>query len=488
MVSFVSSTLQVKESSEHKVQAKDVQTSIAEIEDQITLVDSSSTRTSLSTDPSSTGASDISSMDQQALTNVSESILHKKVEKVENSVGADSRSISGQGTEEIKGVVYKADTCEAETAVEIKEDKSFRASSSESLPKFCEETIVYLDDIEACQSPTVKDEDYQDQRFYKFKSPILSKRVNFRNSCDQNYWERYESGTKKLTSKDSQRSYSVSRKRSRRRLVYSENQSTKDIESSCYYEQPRKRNFNHKPRSRQQRKQQNNTLVAEGEERSSNDAEMRQKQFSSREFRVTPLTSNRRWYPEKPCCRCCSNHESPCYFSTDEDNNDSEVPPRKEKNSVSRHCRDRMFQTEESNYEIKRAPLMPPKPRRRSYDNEAMVCDDFTNPDHQIHIRNNGAKAVPMELASQGGRALFGSCRTRKDTEVPPYVRAVTMPPERSKDCSKDEYQRSNSCPVQYPNHVHPKLPDYDDLAARFVALKKENMLNKLQHCRKQHV
>ncbi|KAK3039565.1 hypothetical protein RJ639_027709 [Escallonia herrerae] len=69
-----------------------------------------------------------------------------------------------------------------------------------------------------------------------------------------------------------------------------------------------------------------------------------------------------------------------------------------------------------------------------------------------------------------------------KDKTQRPYVRAMTMPPERPKDEQNDDIIRSNSFPFKQPGHlsnaasssphVHPKLPDYDELAAKFMALK----------------
>jgi vacuolar protein sorting-associated protein IST1 len=66
---------------------------------------------------------------------------------------------------------------------------------------------------------------------------------------------------------------------------------------------------------------------------------------------------------------------------------------------------------------------------------------------------------------------------TRIETEVP-YLRAMTMPQERHRK-GKDKMLRTFSCPYQHPNHVHPKLPDYDDIAAKFSALKREHLQNK---------
>lgn len=64
----------------------------------------------------------------------------------------------------------------------------------------------------------------------------------------------------------------------------------------------------------------------------------------------------------------------------------------------------------------------------------------------------------------------------------PPYLRAITMPPERPKETPRYKMLRSASdlpdqqshSNLQSPSYVHPKLPEYDDLEAMFKALKKD--------------
>ncbi|XP_058073258.1 uncharacterized protein LOC131221971 isoform X2 [Magnolia sinica] len=62
----------------------------------------------------------------------------------------------------------------------------------------------------------------------------------------------------------------------------------------------------------------------------------------------------------------------------------------------------------------------------------------------------------------------------------PAYLKAMTMPPERPKITATHQTLRSASFQSQQYNrlsgHVHPKLPDYDDLAAKFTALKKVHL------------
>ncbi|KZV23478.1 hypothetical protein F511_16834 [Dorcoceras hygrometricum] len=59
-----------------------------------------------------------------------------------------------------------------------------------------------------------------------------------------------------------------------------------------------------------------------------------------------------------------------------------------------------------------------------------------------------------------------------------PCLRAMTMPNARPVEIVTDDMFRSNSFPLETPRscrHIHPKLPDYDELAAKFMALKREN-------------
>ncbi|KAH9607899.1 hypothetical protein KSS87_008564 [Heliosperma pusillum] len=77
---------------------------------------------------------------------------------------------------------------------------------------------------------------------------------------------------------------------------------------------------------------------------------------------------------------------------------------------------------------------------------------------------------------------------SKKYGDVPPYVRARTMPQRHETEISK-EIERSSSLTVEKgfdevgvvrnagsPKHVHPKLPDYDEIAAIFAALKKAHL------------
>ncbi|KAM6572823.1 hypothetical protein CsatA_016903 [Cannabis sativa] len=341
---------------------------------------------------------------------------------------------------------------------ETKKERSVTASSSESLPKVDDEMLVYMDDIEEFQSSTPKDEDSQDQRLFKFKESSLK-------DSDQ-------LGNKKVNSslRDFERSSSVSSKRrTRRRLVFRENQTIEDNQCLSYYGQDssNKQRSNH---VHQQIKQHRKTSV-------DYESENRPNQFYNSDMGFTSLSRNRRCYPKRPeCCCCCCNHktrhscsglESPCYFVAEEDidNDIYEAPSFRKPNNLSRshYSREHMYWNgeEELNEEVE-SITVPQKPRRRSYDNSAsMDYDVFTYSDHQIQSQNNVVKR-------------FGPRGSQGKDLVPPYIRTVTMPQEKPKDISNEDFQRCKTFPIQTPKHVHPMLPDYDDIAARFMALKKE--------------
>ncbi|XP_038992888.1 uncharacterized protein LOC120116461 [Hibiscus syriacus] len=83
---------------------------------------------------------------------------------------------------------------------------------------------------------------------------------------------------------------------------------------------------------------------------------------------------------------------------------------------------------------------------------------------------NNGAGVHSKSALLSAGRS---------ERRINPYSRAVTMPQERPREIHQYSIVRSNSVPAQNPNHVHPKLPEYEDIAAKFMALKKERLQKK---------
>ncbi|XP_068659575.1 uncharacterized protein [Aristolochia californica] len=90
-----------------------------------------------------------------------------------------------------------------------------------------------------------------------------------------------------------------------------------------------------------------------------------------------------------------------------------------------------------------------------------------------VQISPSWDSSPDMDRQRHATAAAFQSHSPMIETKIAraaPYSRAMTMPIERSKVTGKKETLRCSSF-----GHVHPKLPDYDELAAKFTALKKEH-------------
>ncbi|KAK9284196.1 hypothetical protein L1049_023365 [Liquidambar formosana] len=126
---------------------------------------------------------------------------------------------------------------------------------------------------------------------------------------------------------------------------------------------------------------------------------------------------------------------------------------------------------------------------RRNYGNRAATCDVSTLPDLRPNLWPNkessereaeGPDYSGSPASSNGSNSNVTSPQMTKEA-YSPYLRATTMPPERPKESRTDNFLRSNSFPFPEPNHlnhVHPKLTDYDELAAKFMTLKKDYLQN----------
>ncbi|XP_008230406.1 PREDICTED: uncharacterized protein LOC103329684 [Prunus mume] len=441
----------VKEISGHRVLDTDVQTynerterselqivNVEEIEREVVDVDSNVSSTSAG-----------SSLAMLVGPTISESLMHDKPQMEENCAAVDSPSMSTVGTEESQSSTVGSTTRDGDI-------------------------VIYMDDIEEVQSFTARrDGDSQDQRIFKFKA-IEPKRENLESSCDLSYVDCYETWSESSESKSSRRSWKGSGKRPRKRSVSQENQCLKDNECLSYYG----------------RKQQKKTLV--GEIESSYSAQKCLKQPCHMKMGANILSCKCGCDGKRLSCGCSLEH--PCYFCTGNGNNVAcDVLPWKQKRGITTRVGVSTHGREVQLNKGMEWPDVPQEPmRRRSCGNEAMVYNVFTYPDHhQPNMRNKALRETAEELESsiQCRRASYSSTSpnvvsswsARKEM-VPPYIRAVTMPPERAKDNHKDDFQRSFSDAFQYPTHVHPKLPDYDDIAAKFMALKKERLQSK-PHC-----
>ena len=123
------------------------------------------------------------------------------------------------------------------TTSKHKEERKMAGTSSESLPQFPEEMIVYLDDVEEVQSIT-KEGSCQDKRIFKFKSsPALPGKEKVEGSCGVKPMDQYETESEKSSSSNLRTREDETVRRSRRSLSR-EHSSVKDIEYVIYYDKP----------------------------------------------------------------------------------------------------------------------------------------------------------------------------------------------------------------------------------------------------------
>ncbi|KAA8526409.1 hypothetical protein F0562_008388 [Nyssa sinensis] len=387
----------------------------------------------------------------------------------------------------------------------------FKVSES---PSQLPEEMIYLDGIEEFQSPTSEDGNNQDQRLFMFKSPVLLNSMKFEGGYNEGYVEQHESWSEKTGSRSSRKSGKASGKRLRRSASW-ESSSVKDVECAIYYCEVCENSPNHYHKSHHRRKHQKKIPMVETQD--SYCAQERVQQPCCVKIGSNFVSGTYRYDKMKSCCSCSVNNEMlndcslehPCYFCITDDKDDRESSTRKEKMRITTlegfpihdpkeeemqcdNCSCRCSCNGEPNNQEMVWAFLPQKPRRKS-QNDGALCDILSYPSH---LPNKQSKKVEREAEESdylGSRASICSCSstvspwTRNEAQHP-YMRAMTMPPERPKDSYNDNIIRFNSFPFRQsghlnngssPRHVHPKLPDYDELAAKFTALKKANLQEK---------
>lgn len=293
-------------------------------------------------------------------------------------------------------------------------------SSPGNSPQSCREKVVYLDDAEEVQSPLEVNMNYQDQRLFKFKHSLALQR----EMPEEGYSEESDSWDESPVMEASRKIHRGLEERTRRGSTFQDNRSTESTGFANYYN-GRNENLDHKSRP--------NTQMNEHQKKG------------------------------KASC------------------GDGSVGSEMKLDQLGQHS---IKPHEKNNLEdVVKKPLMsepksaapPPKKDRICSENVAVVYDVFT------YLGYKPSKGhAEMKQTEEGSIYETDSSRsTDDDCGLPPYSRAMTMPPERPEEVQSEKIPRSNSCPLEHPNHVHPKLPDYDEIAAKFSALRKEYLRSK---------
>ncbi|XP_027341571.1 uncharacterized protein LOC113854638 isoform X2 [Abrus precatorius] len=354
-----------------------------------------------------------------------------------------------------------------------------------SFPSYAEEMEDYVKDIKECQFSIPKDGACQDQLLFKFRYSGMSRReiTQFLYDDDDVDMGQDESESDKSSTRTSRKSKRAPLKRLRRRSSSLENLGLMDIGYMIYYNKPCRSPSSHKHGTHHHRQHHKPSL--EGIPPSSYAKKrLMLNSFSGKEKVLQSCQSKdctrRKIFNLKMSGSCL---DQPSYFCLydDKDCLDLEAKSMHPKRGIeATHVQHGVLHGEcchcqpfwDDGIEL---VTIPQRPNRRSYSGAAEY-HVFNYPDCQASNINIETKAEIYTSPNVSNPRTSDSL-TRIETEAP-YSRAMTMPQERHRN-SKDKMLRTFSCPSQHPNHVHPKLPDYDDIAAKFTALKRGRLETK---------
>ncbi|KAL1345858.1 hypothetical protein HN51_019534 [Arachis hypogaea] len=321
----------------------------------------------------------------------------------------------------------------------------------------------YGGDIEECEFSVSKDGTFQDQTLFKFRTSGQSKRERKETqiTCYESNIDRHESWSEK----SSIRAYTKSKrvKRPRRRSASFESIGIMDIGYMVYYHKPWRSPSAHKHGTHRLRKDQKPS--PDGISLSSY-AQKRLKEKISESSQSEDGTRRRSFNMRMSGCSL----DQPCQFLLYDYDDDK---PKKwikathfHQVSVDECCDCQPFMDDLVTTNITQRP----RPNQKSYSGETKHHFLGSN-----EIETDYSVSKGNYASSKCSNARNTTCSlTRTETEAN-YSRAVSMPQDRRRSCVKDKMVRTYSC----PNHVHPKLPEYDDIAAKFTALKRERQESK---------
>ncbi|WVY99661.1 hypothetical protein V8G54_025731 [Vigna mungo] len=355
------------------------------------------------------------------------------------------------------------------------ERMALTSSQSESFPPYPEEMVQYVDDME--EFSEVKECVSQNQMLLTFRSSGLSRREKTQIGFDDSDVGQDGSESENSSTRTSRKSKRKREKRSRRRSLV-ENLCLMDIGYLIYYHKPCKSLSAHKHRTHFNRKHHKPFL--EGILPPSYDDQKRLMLNGFSEEGMVIQSSQhqdgtRRQLFNFKMSGCSLNQ--PCYFCLYNEEDYLEPPSLKKKRGITdTHVQQGVLHDERChcqpfwNDELNQGTELVTIPRSES---NAAEYREFNYSDCVGGNRNNETKdEISASPEVSNGRKSWSSRRI--ETEAT-YSRAMTIPQERHQN--SEDMLRTYSC-HQHPNHVHPKLPDYDEIAAKFTALKRERLEN----------
>ncbi|RZC57759.1 hypothetical protein C5167_005058 [Papaver somniferum] len=377
-------------------------------------------------------------------------------------------------------------------------------TTSESSFQISDKNIVYLDDVEEFEPSIQVDGNFKELRLFMFKSAYVPPGKEFthdkivgdsnRASLPDLFLGLHDGQIKKPVSSDGKTSSKSSTKRrkssrrklNRRYLYMMENQtavcsSIKDTEYAFYYyDSQHNRRKNQKSMSVGDR----GGFSIYGNEikyfssqqwcRELRSPEEMEEKFQSHKWKCQKKAKSSCGFDCATAAECSLDH--PCYFVTGDVLDDWESPtsgstkllacPKGKTGSFS-HCKKLRV-----NRDCNRIQLM----------HRAAVPE----------IRHEQAREKLAPVGQENYASSRESCTREtspwKNKNVrPPYLKAkILPPPQKDKATPMDQFIRpvsfqsqqrastSNNSSSSSCSHIHPKLPEYDDLEPRFLAIKRE--------------
>lgn len=393
---------------------------------------------------------------------------------VEESMSRRTRkSLVSNEKFEVLGSLHEAEILSSivSSALVPQNIEKIAGTGSDSPSRFSERSIVYLDDVVELE-PSMKDVKDKNQRLFMLKSNVQSQQKSqtaltiSRSAIHEDDIETFEPSDGKSSSRSSSKRRHLPRKELKSRYVLVKNLSMKDAECALYYD---KTGYSSSDddlsiRSSNQRKHQRNMNSVESPGSNHKKISLPKSPY----FYEWILPEDR--YIKKSE-KYVQSHKGGEWEITD--------PLQSSRAKASKKLSSRSPQKQ----------VCPEDFQISKYSSdEAFSTNVKTNP-RVIRIATNKSTIKPMEEAEVID--CHRSCASSHDSSSrvtspwthvrPPYLRALTMPAERPKETSSYEMRRSAShLPDQQspsnllsPSYVHPKLPEYDDLEAKFRALKK---------------
>ncbi|KAJ6396918.1 hypothetical protein OIU77_021868 [Salix suchowensis] len=143
--------------------------------------------------------------------------------------------------------------------------------------------------------------------------------------------------------------------------------------------------------------------------------------------------------------------------------------PAKERRSASSVCYEKCVQS------CKRSSrFSPEKNFRFCSEKSCCKCDSLVN---GTRTQENKKLMETEESSNCPARLKGPSPDSRKKTIPPKRLKGVTTPDNDDSQSVSSQLELSKGSTASSCGHVHPKLPDYDEIAAQFKALKKEHQL-----------